>query len=80
MSMSVTLVVVFRYSKTCLKQPLKRLPKTRIVRPIIAKCMPKVLQNVAVLLSCIKLPHYFKTFVFLSIFEWPLKTGIIFLR
>ena len=28
----------------------------------------------AVLLTCIKLPHSFKTFVF-SIFEWPLKTG-----
>ena len=28
----------------------------------------------AVLLTCIKIPHGFQTFV-LSIFEWPLKTG-----
>ena len=28
----------------------------------------------AVLLTCIKVPHGFKTFV-LSDFEWPLKTG-----
>ena len=28
----------------------------------------------AVFLTCIKLPHGFKTFV-LSIFKWPLKTG-----
>ena len=33
----------------------------------------------AVLLTCIKLPHGFKTFI-LSIFEWPLKTGFTVLR
>ena len=32
------------------------------------------MQNAAILLTCIKLPSVFKTFV-LSIFEWPLKTG-----
>ena len=48
-------------------------------RLIIAKSRSKVLQNAprehsAILLTCIKLPFVFKTF-FLSIFEWPLKTG-----
>ena len=32
-------------------------------------------EHSAVVLTCIKLPHGFKTFV-LSIFEWPLMTGI----
>ena len=31
-------------------------------------------EHSAILLTCIKLPNGFKTFV-LSIFEWPLKTG-----
>ena len=31
-------------------------------------------EHSAILSTCIKLPHGFKTFV-LSIFEWPLKTG-----
>ena len=31
-------------------------------------------EHSAILLTCIKLPHDFKTFV-LSIFEWLLKTG-----
>ena len=31
-------------------------------------------EHFAILLTCIKLPSVFKTFV-LSIFEWPLKTG-----
>ena len=48
-------------------------------RLIIAKCRSKVLQNAprehsAILLTFIKLPLVFKTFVF-SIFEWPPKTG-----
>ena len=32
------------------------------------------MEHSAVLLTCIKLPYGFKTFV-LSILEWPLKTG-----
>ena len=32
------------------------------------------MEHSAVLLTCIKVPHGFKTFV-LSVFEWPLKTG-----
>ena len=37
----------------------------------IAECSR---EHSAILLTCIKLPFAFKTFV-LSIFEWPLKTG-----
>ena len=67
-----------KYSKTCLKLPLKT-TKNWFLRPIIALGRSKVLQNAqrehsAVLLTFIKLPFVFKTFV-LSIFEWPLKTG-----
>ena len=41
----------------------------------IAECsLGAPLEHSAVLLTCIKLPPVFKTFV-LSIFEWPLKTG-----
>ena len=32
-------------------------------------------EHSAILSTCIELPHGFKTFV-LSIFEWPLKTGL----
>ena len=72
------------YSKTCLKQPLKKKTKSWFSRPIIAKCRSKVLQNAvlqnaarehsAILSTFIKLPFVFKIFV-LSMFEWPLKTG-----
>ena len=34
-----------RYSKACLKRPLKKKTKNRLSRPIIAKCRSKVLQN-----------------------------------
>ena len=37
-----------------------------------AECF--LMEHSALLLTCIKLPHGFKTIV-LSIFEWPLKTG-----
>ena len=52
--------------------------KKRFSRPIITKCRSIVLQNApvehsAVLLTCIKLSHGFKTFV-PSIFELLLKT------
>ena len=68
------------YCKTCLKRPLKKKIKNWFSRPIIAKCRSKVLQNApkehsAILLTFLKLPFVFKTFV-LSIFEWPLKTGL----
>ena len=57
----------------------KKTETNRFSRPIITYCKSKVLQNApvehsAVLLTCIKLPHGFKTFD-LSIFEWRLTTG-----
>ena len=66
------------YSKTCLKQPLIEKTKNWFLRPIIAECRPNVLQNAllehsAILSIFIKLPFVFN--IFLSIFEWPLKTG-----
>ena len=72
------LILSTKYSKICLKRPLKKI-KNWVLRPIIAKCRSKVLQNTpkehsAILLTFIKLPFVFKTFV-LSIFERPLKIG-----
>ena len=71
----------YRYSKTCVKQPLKKKTKNWLSRPIIARCRSKVLQNApralehyAVPLTFIKLPFVIKIFV-LSFFEWLLKTG-----
>ena len=49
--------------------------KNRFSRLVIALGIAlKVLQN-APLLTCIKLPPVFMTFI-LSTFEWPLKTGL----
>ena len=69
----------YKYSKTCLKRPLKRRQKNWFSRPIIASCKSKVLQNALLehssilqYLIFIKLPFVFKTFV-LSNFEWSLK-------
>ena len=42
----------------------------------IAECSKG--EHSAILLTCIKLTSVFKTFV-LSIFEWPLKTGLLYL-
>ena len=69
----------YRYIKTYLKRPPKKKTKNWFSRPIIAYCRSKVLQNApskhsAILLTFIKLPFVFKTFI-LSIFEWLLKTG-----
>ena len=68
-----------KYSKTCLKRPLKKEDQNWFSRPIIAYCRSKVLQNAprehsTILWTCIKLPSVFETFV-LSVFEWPLKAG-----
>ena len=73
------LFAIYRYSKTCLKRPLKKKTKNGFSRPMIAYCRSKVLQNAqrensAILSTFIKLSFVFKTFV-LSIFECPLKTG-----
>ena len=53
--------------------------KNLFSKPVIAQCRSKVLQNAlrehsAILLTFIKVPFVFKTFV-LSIIEWLLKTG-----
>ena len=79
MKMMNTTFLLELYSKTCLKQPLKKNTKYWFSRPIIAKCSSKVLQNAprehsAILLTFFKLLFVLKTFV-LSIFEGPLKTG-----
>ena len=58
------------YSKTCLKRPLSKRPKMGFQDQLSLNAG----QKYAILSTCIKLPHGFKTFV-LSIFEWPLKTG-----
>ena len=77
------------YSKTCLKQPLKK--KTmigfqdrlslnadqkycRMLRVQVKSIAEYSSEHSAILLNCIKLPFVTKTFV-LSIFKWPLKTG-----
>ena len=69
MNMSHIMWVFKTYCKTCLKQPLKR--KTKIGFQDIQSLIS--VEHSAVLLTCIKLPYGFKTFV-MSIFEWPLKT------
>ena len=68
------------YSKTCLQRPLKKNTKSGFQYRISLKCRSKVLQNAprehsAILSTFIKLPYSIKTFV-LSIFKWPLKTGL----
>ena len=66
------------YSKTCLKQPLKRRPKIGFQDPLsfnASQTYCRMLkEHSAIRLTCIKLPSIFKTYV-LSILEWPLKTG-----
>ena len=66
-----------KYSKTCIKRPLKKKNKNWFSRPITAFCRSKVLlKHSAMILTFIKLQFVFKTFV-LSIFERPLKTGLL---
>ena len=67
------------YSKTCLKLPLSKRPKKGFQDQLSLNAGQKYCrmlqgEHSAILSTCIKLPHGFKTFV-LSIFEWPLKTG-----
>ena len=64
---------LLRYSKTCLKRPLKKEHQKLSSILTIPYCRSKVLQN-AILLTSIKLPFSIKTLV-LSIFKWSLKTG-----
>ena len=74
---------ISNYSKTCLKRPLKKKSKKWVVRPIIASCRSKVLQNAprghyVILLTFIKLPFVIKIFV-VFIFKWPLKEVLVLL-
>ena len=67
-------VHLWRYSKTCLKRPLKTKSINWFSSPIIAICSSKVLQNAprehsVIFSTFIKLPFVFRVFV-LSIFEW----------
>ena len=66
-------------SKTCLKLPLLKRSKMGFQDQLLLDagrkyCRMLQAEHSAILLSCIELPHCFKTFV-LSFFEWPLKTG-----
>ena len=68
------------YSKTFLKQPLKKKAKDWFPIPIITWCTSKLLQNAllehsAILSTCIKRQSVFKD-VCVSNFEWPLKTAL----
>ena len=67
------------YSETCLKRPLSKRPKMGFKYQLSLNagqnyCRMLEGEHSAILLTCIKLPHDFKTFV-VSISEWPLKTG-----
>ena len=67
------------YSKTCLKQPLKKKTKNGFQDQLslIAgqkHCRMLQTEHSAILSTFIKLPFVIKIFI-LSIFEWPLKTG-----
>ena len=72
------MTVTEEYSKTCLKQPLKK-DKKKVFKTnnhlmqvkSIVECS---CEHSTILLTCIKLQHGFKTFV-LSVFGWWLKTG-----
>ena len=68
-----------KYSKTCLKSPLKRRPKIGFQARLSFNAGQKYLQNAtreqsAILSTFINVPFVFKPFV-LSIFEWSLNTG-----
>ena len=67
------------YSKTCLKQPLKKKTKIGFQDRLLLNAGQKYCrmlqgEHSAILSTFIKLPFVIKVFV-LSIFEWPLKTG-----
>ena len=72
-------VVCFKYSKTCLKQSLKKKTKNWFSDQLLFNAGQKYCrmlqgEHSAILSTFIKLPFAIKTFV-LSFFEWPLKTG-----
>ena len=76
--------VIFLYSKTCLKQSLKKKTKIDFQDRLSLNagqkyCRMLQAEHSALLLTFIKLPFVINIFV-LSIFEWPLKTGFTVLR
>ena len=70
--------IKFTYSKTYLKQPLKKRPKFGFHNQLSLNAGQKYCrmlqgEHSAILMTFIKLPCVIKIYV-LSIFEWPLKT------
>ena len=68
------------YSKTCLKWPLSKRPKNGFQDQLWLNagqkyCRMLPLEHSAILSTFIMLPFVIKIFV-LSIYEWPLKTGL----
>ena len=68
-----------RYSKTCLKGPLKKNTKNGFQYRLSVNAGQKYCrmlqgEHSAIILTFSKLPFSIKTFV-LSVFKWPLKTG-----
>ena len=69
-----------KFSKTCVKRPHSKRPKIGFQDQFSLNVGPKYCrmlqgEHSAVLLTFIKLPFAIWTFV-LSIFEWPLYTGL----
>ena len=62
------------YSKACLKRLLKKKTKNCFSKTDFRLMQVKSIAG-ALLSTFIKLPFVFETYV-LSIFEWPLKTGL----
>ena len=73
-----------KYRKTCVKQPLSKrqiIAGSQDQLPLIAGqkyCRILPLEHSAILLTFIKLPFVIKIYV-LSIFECPLKTGLLYM-
>ena len=80
----VNVCIIYMYSKTCLKRPLKkRVQKIGFQYRLSLKSGQKycrmLQEHSAILSTFIQLQFVFKTFI-LSIFEWPLKTGFTVLH
>ena len=74
---------IVQYRKTCHKRPLKKKTKIVFQDQLLLNadqkyCRMLPLEHSAILLTFIKLTNVFKTFV-LSIFEWRLKTDLLYL-
>ena len=72
-------VIGSTYSKTCVKQPLSKIPKFGFQDQLSPNAGQKYFtmlqgEHSVILLTFIKLPFVIKIFV-LSVFEWPFYTG-----